>query len=399
MCKRESVAFVLVSLGSIALALAISACVVLGAEVPPAPPGTPTVYEVSAPNLPIICLDAEHVGKPVSGCAQTRQRFSSATQASLVRTCPNTPENPITDQTKCPDYSKVIWKRFADVQGKDSVPEVGSAMPELVEVCSVTKEEGAPVSGGNCKASATGSTWGGMKFVLKEAVSHLPALPPATFTVAPTSGVSPLDIKLTWNVPGMTGDYPCTATGDWEGQYAAAHTQEIGSVMRSSSYTLTCTKIPAGAVVLSWVPPTVNTDGTPLASPEGFLLSYGNSLSGGAPVLSKSVNLPYSQSTYTFADLLPMRWFFGIQTVGNGGVRSDLSNVVGHDVKPRVTDPTIERFTHTVTVEVTTKPAPPGELKALDPPKATGAVQRLERIQKRIDRRALRRAVIREIEK
>jgi hypothetical protein len=364
MCKRESLVIALITLGSIVVALVISACVVLAAA-PPTPPAGPVVHEVSATNLPIVCLDAEHVGKPVNGCAQTRQRFSSATESSLVRTCPNTPEIPITEQ-KCPDYSKVVWKRFADVKSRTNADGSTNSEAEIVEVCSVTKEEGAPVSGGNCKASASGSNWSGMRFVWKEAVSHLPPLPPASFTIAPASGVSPLDVVLTWNVPGMTGEYPCTASGDWSEQHAAAGREEIGSVMRSSTYTLTCTDIPPGGAQLSWTKPTTNTDGTPLASPEGYLLSYGNTMLNGAPVLNASLTLPYAQTTYVFSDLLPMRYFFAIQTIGNGGIRSDLSNLVAYEVKPR--EAQIQRYTGTVKVEVTTKPAPPGELKATDPP-------------------------------
>jgi hypothetical protein len=238
-----------------------------------------------------------------------------------------------------------------------------------------------------------------MKFVWKETVSHLPPLPPATFTVAPTSGDSPLDIVLSWNVPGMTGTYPCTATGDWEGQKAAASEEEIGSVMKSSSYTLTCTDIPAGGVVLTWVPPITNADGTPLTKPEGFLLSYGDSMLNGEPVLSRSVSLGYNVSTYTFNDLLPIRWFFAIQTLANGGVKSDLSNIVFHDVRPRESQ-TVQRYTGTVKVDVIVKPAPPGSLKATDPPapKAEKPLERLEgRLERRLERRTLRRAVRREV--
>jgi len=346
MCKRHSLAFALLALG-------VSACTVMAAGPPPAPGGI-VVREVSAVNMPIVCLDDAAAGKPLNSCAYTRQRFSSATQSSLVRSCERDPSG----AEKCVSGGAVTWKRFADVRTQ---PYEG-ANPELVEVCGVEKEEGAPVSGGGCpKAGQSPTSWGAMLFVYKDKVAHVPPLPPATFTISPTSGESPLDVTLTWNVPGMTGTYPCTASGDWSGSKAAASTEVIGSVMRNSSYTLTCTDIPPGGAVLQWSAATTNTDGSPLASPEGYLLSYGNTLQEARPVLQNSVTLPNGQLTYTFLDLLPMRWFFGVQTIGNGGVKSDLSNIVSMEVQPR--EAQIQRYTATVTVTVVQKPAPPGELR------------------------------------
>jgi len=338
------------------VALAVLTLVVFAvmAQEPPLPPA-PELHEEIRKNLPPVCLDAEHAGKPVSGCPSTRQRFSSATEASLVRVCPGNPKN----EPTCADYSTVKWKRFADVKGS------GSTERELVEVCTADKEEGSVISGGNCKASASGSTWSGMAFRFKEDVSHLPPLPPATFTISPVSGVSPVDVTLTWNVPGMTGTFPCTATGDWEGQKAAASTEVIQSVMRNASYTLTCTHIPPGGVVASWTKPVTNTDGTPLANPSGYLLSYGNSMLAGEPVLSSSVAVPYAQTSYLFSDLLPMRWFFAIQTTAADNGISKLSNVATWDVKPRTAQ--IQRFTATVAVTVTQEPSPPGTFTVAEP--------------------------------
>jgi len=358
MYTREFRALVLIVAGSMLASVLITACAVLAAQ--PVPPSGPIVREVSAVNMAVVCLDDAAAGKPLNSCAYTRQRFASVTQSSIVRTCENNSES---SGTCVPDGAKT-WKRYADVRAQ---PYEG-ANPELIEVCGVEKEEGAPISGGGCpKPGQSETSWGAMLWVFKDKVAKVPDLPPATFTIEPASGDSPLDVTLSWNVPGMTGEYPCNATGDWSGSKAAASTEVIQSVMRDSSYTLTCTHIPPGGVRLSWVPPTTNADGSPLASPEGFLLSYGSTLMEARPVLAYSVTLPYPQSEYTFLDLLPQRWFFGVQTIGNGGVKSDLSNIVQWDVKPSTTQ--IQRFTSTLSVKVTQKPAPPGQLTATDPPK------------------------------
>ena len=348
-------------------ALGVSACTI--AAGPPIPPGGIVVREVSATNMPIVCLDDAAVGKPLNSCAYTRQRFASATESSIVRTCETEPS-----AMKCIAGGAVTWKRYADVRAQ---PYEG-ANPELVEVCTVEKEEGSPVAGGGCpKAGQSATSWGAMLFVYKDQAARVPALPPATFTISPMSGESPLDVVLTWNVPGMTGTYPCTASGDWSGQKAAASTETLGSVMKNSTYTLTCTAIPPGGAVLQWTKATTNADGTPLASPEGYAINYGNTLLEGQPVLQNSIVVPHTQTTYTFLDLLPMRWMFGVQTIGNGGVKSDLSNIVSFEVQPRESQ--IHRYTATVSVTVVQKPAPPGELKVSPLPATSSAPPRKRR--------------------
>lgn len=352
MCKREVQVFAMLVLGSMLIAAGVGACAAFGAQ-QPSPPSGPIVREVSAVNMPIVCLDDAAVGKPISSCASSRQRFMSATASSVVRWCPGNEQ----DEQKCVDYSLARWKRFADLGGA----EMGNPR-DLIEVCTTEKTEGDAHT--DCKASSSGSTWSGMKYVWKETAARVPELPPATFTIDPTSGESPLDVTLAWNVPGMAGVYPCTASGDWEGQKAAASSEVIQSVMRDSSYTLTCTDIPGGGVRLSWVPPTTNADGTPLTNAQGFLISYGSTFVEGSPVLSQSVTVPSTQSEYTLRELLPQRWYFAIQTLGNG-TKSELSNIVLYDVKP--TSSEIQRYTSTVTVTVIQKPAPPSQLEASEP--------------------------------
>ena len=79
----------------------------------------------------------------------------------------------------------------------------------------------------------------------------------------------------------------CTAGGDWSGQKGPSGKETVGPIVRSSTFSLSCsgaggeaialTGIRAlGTVTVSWVPPTANVDGSPVTGIAGYRIHRGD---------------------------------------------------------------------------------------------------------------------------
>ena len=80
----------------------------------------------------------------------------------------------------------------------------------------------------------------------------------------------------------------------------------------------------SGTAIVSWVPPTTNTDGSALTDLAGYRIAYGRSSS----VLDQVVSLSNpGLSTYTVNNLASGQWFFAVYAVNSQGIESDISNV------------------------------------------------------------------------
>ncbi len=91
----------------------------------------------------------------------------------------------------------------------------------------------------------------------------------------------------------------------------------------------------AGAVTLSWTPPTQNEDGTALIDLEGYFIYYGTS-SGNYP---ESVRVIQKTATsYVIEDLAPDTYYFVATSYNEANVESRYSNEA---VKTVPADPTI----------------------------------------------------------
>lgn len=82
-------------------------------------------------------------------------------------------------------------------------------------------------------------------------------------------------------------------------------------------------------MTLSWVPPTLNVDGTALTNLAGFEISYGDV--SGQYAHSVSVGSP-SITSAVIENLAPATWYFAIKTVNSSGTRSDFSSQVSKTV-------------------------------------------------------------------
>jgi hypothetical protein len=125
-----------------------------------------------------------------------------------------------------------------------------------------------------------------------------------------------------------------TTTGTLSGTPAAADVGTYSNIVISVSDGTTQTSLPAfsitvvgtatGSATLSWMPPTQNTDGTPLTDLSGYRIYWGTSRSN----LSNSVTLSNAGLTsYVVDQLTPATWYFATTALNSKGVESSPSNV------------------------------------------------------------------------
>ena len=108
----------------------------------------------------------------------------------------------------------------------------------------------------------------------------------------------------------------------------AAATSQAASGVASSSDTAPPTAS-SGAVTLNWMPPTENTDGSPLTNLAGYDIHYGTA--SGDYTQSVSVSNP-GLATYVVDNLGPGTYYFSIAAVNSTGAESPLSPEVSTTV-------------------------------------------------------------------
>jgi len=80
---------------------------------------------------------------------------------------------------------------------------------------------------------------------------------------------------------------------------------------------------PSGSATLSWTPPTLNTDGSPLTDLAGFRIYYGTA----SRQYSASVTIPGKAiSSAVIESLAPATWYFAVRAYNTSGVESDYSS-------------------------------------------------------------------------
>jgi hypothetical protein len=142
------------------------------------------------------------------------------------------------------------------------------------------------------------------------------AAPSGTFSATPLSGNAPLAVTVTWDIANTVGATPCTASGAWTGAKAAAGSQTV-TFNSNGTFNLTC----VGAVesaVLTWTPPTTNTDGTPLTN----LASYKVYNSRDGVTFGVSVVVTAPASGYTWPNLLAGLNYWRVTAINSVGAES-----------------------------------------------------------------------------
>lgn len=127
-----------------------------------------------------------------------------------------------------------------------------------------------------------------------------------------------------------TGRLSGTPTGANVGTFSGIVITVSDGKMTTSlaSFAINVTQVSTGSATLSWMPPTENTDGTPLTNLTGYRIYYGtnaNSLTQTVDITNASV------STHVVGNLSPATWYFAVRAVA-GGVESDLSNLASKTI-------------------------------------------------------------------
>ncbi len=84
-----------------------------------------------------------------------------------------------------------------------------------------------------------------------------------------------------------------------------------------------------GAVTLSWLPPTTNTNGTTLTDLAGYRIYYGQSPTAMTDVIDIS---NAGLTAYMVENLSAGTWYFAIKAVTSTGIESSLSNVASETI-------------------------------------------------------------------
>jgi hypothetical protein len=284
----------------------------------------------AATNLPMVCTNPAEAGKPVNqacgGPAQTGQVYRVPLDTDLVRVR--------SDGAQVADWTSTayVWLAWKDL-----------AQGRLYDVCKTDVAPGSSVPDGTC------TDWG--------MVPRANAQP--TIAVSPASGVAPLDVTVTWNVPGGSS---CQAGGRWAGPKPLQGSEVVKvTATGAAAFSLTCS-LPGPFVPidtrLQWTAPTQNTDGTAYTNPGGYAVYHGKS---SPPPQVATISSP-ATVTYTLPKVAPGPWWFGVDAVNTAGVRSELFSFQSTVIGQASTTPWTGTATSTVsppTVPVPAKPKAP----------------------------------------
>ncbi len=128
-----------------------------------------------------------------------------------------------------------------------------------------------------------------------------------------------------------TGRLYGTPTSGDVGSYANIRiTVSDGAASASlAAFSVAVTQVSNGTATISWLPPTQNTDGTPLTDLAGYRIHYGTSPS--ALNLVVDINNP-GLTSYMIQNLTPATWYFSLRAYSSDGVESAPSNTASKTI-------------------------------------------------------------------
>ncbi len=103
-----------------------------------------------------------------------------------------------------------------------------------------------------------------------------------------------------------------------------------GGTASLATFNLTVTAIATGSATLSWVPPTENTDGSPLQNLAGYRIYYGTSSSNLNQV--QEIANPGVTSAVV-ENLTPTTWYFSVRAYASTGTESPASNMASKKIE------------------------------------------------------------------
>ncbi|MEJ2692713.1 MAG: fibronectin type III domain-containing protein [Candidatus Thiodiazotropha sp.] len=136
----------------------------------------------------------------------------------------------------------------------------------------------------------------------------------------------------------------CTASGDWSRSKDLTGSETIDSLTTDSHFVLSCTNSSGtttesidvvitmsgnGTALVSWTPPTENTDGSVLTDLAGYKIYYGATSNNYTEVVS--IDNP-GLSSYQINNLTAADWYFVVTAVNSSDVESSFSNEVSKTI-------------------------------------------------------------------
>jgi hypothetical protein len=224
------------------------------------------------------------------------------------------------------------WASFStstgQLSGTPTAAQVGSYPSVIISVSNGTSSAQLPafsivVSKAGVPGSPTISGSPATSIIVGNAYSFTPT------TTDPSGG--PLTFSIE-NAPGWasfnsaTGELSGTPTSGDVGTYPNITISVSDGKMSVSlpSFPIAVTQNATGSVVLDWVAPTENSDGTPLTNLAGYWIYYGTS----ASTMTNTVQVANpGVLTYVLSNLSPGKWYFAITAYTTADVQSDESAV------------------------------------------------------------------------
>ncbi len=176
-----------------------------------------------------------------------------------------------------------------------------------------TPRNSAPVMSGSAETAATaGSTY------TFQASAYDPDGDPIEFRVANKPSWATFDPRT-----GRLSGTPSSAdVGTYLNIVIAAFDGTVTAAL--APFTITVSDTQLGAATLTWLPPTENTDGSPIDDLAGYRIRYGR-LAG---ELTELQSIPNPGITSAVVENLASgTWYFTVSAYNAGGVESEYSNV------------------------------------------------------------------------
>jgi hypothetical protein len=159
------------------------------------------------------------------------------------------------------------------------------------------------------------------------------------YTFTPTAS-DPNSDSLTFSITNAPAWATFTASnGRLSGTPTSAQVGTYSNIQIKVSDGTTTVSLPAfsisvvatatGSAMLSWTPPTQNTDGTALTNLAGYRLYWGTSQ--GNYTNSTTISNP-GLSSYVVDQLTPATWYFALTAVNSAGAESSYSNIASKQV-------------------------------------------------------------------
>jgi len=101
-----------------------------------------------------------------------------------------------------------------------------------------------------------------------------------------------------------------------------------GTASRTLTFSINVVSIGTGSALLSWTPPTQNTDGSPLTDLDGYKIYWGSAPGS----YSNSTTVGAGLTSYMVEGLTPGTWYFAATAVNSTAIESTFSNVASKTI-------------------------------------------------------------------